>query len=161
MTSVCPECHSRFHHEGCLWAPESDRCDTHDWIDADFENCPLCIAEGLFKRYDDNRGYAVEPDIDERDRFAQWIWDAMANNERADCDDMAERLTNRPGELLRQWRRERGPSAERLTVAVRVCMKCRILLGVGPWQGKDAHLGHDYQITDGLCGLCGMDGEGA
>ena len=41
-----------------------------------------------------------------------------------------------------------------LTIAVRVCSDCKVLLGVMRWEGADAHKGEDHVITHGLCDKC-------
>jgi len=41
-----------------------------------------------------------------------------------------------------------------LTLAVRQCGTCGMLLGVDEWRGDDAHDGERWCITHGLCGIC-------
>ena len=42
----------------------------------------------------------------------------------------------------------------KLTVAVRACGRCKVLLGVAEWRGDDAHPGEDWLVTHGLCDTC-------
>ena len=43
---------------------------------------------------------------------------------------------------------------EPLTIAVRVCARCKTFMGVAEWRGKDAHPGEPWCETNGICDEC-------